>query len=316
MKRLAAAALLCAWAGAANAQPLQRGADPEAAIADELVVRGRLPGPAWWTVQKGDATVWILGVPDGLPKGMDWNDRVLAARLDGAAALILPPGVRISPLKALGFFIAHGGQFKARAPLEQRLPPDLARRFAAARQGLGKDAGRYAQWRPLVAGMILDTDVRAAARMQLDQPRDRIRALGRKAHVREQRIADYDLTPLLKVVGQMSDQAHLDCMGDALDQAEAGPEGFRAASRAWADGDVRGALQVQRGSDRCLAALPQVAELLSRRQAETAAAIQQDLAAPGHVVAVVELRSLLAKDGVLERLRAQGLEVRTADRDR
>jgi uncharacterized protein YbaP (TraB family) len=315
--RLAAGLLLLAGCcGTAAAQPLARSADPEASVVDELVVRARLPGPAWWTIRKGDSTVWLLGVPTGEPKGLAWNDRVLAGRLDGANALILPPDVRLSPLKALAYFVTHRGAFRSRGPLEQGLPPDIANRFAAARMKLGKSASRYAGWRPLVAGMILDGDVRTAARMQTEQPRDHIRALGRKAHVREQPITAYDLGPLLKVLGAMSDQAHIECLRDALDQAEAGPEGLEAASRAWADGDVRGALEAERGSDRCLAALPDVAALLIRRQAETADAIKLALATPGHAVAVVELRSLLAKDGVLDRLRAEGFVVGTPDRDR
>jgi uncharacterized protein YbaP (TraB family) len=299
-----------------KAQPLQRSADPEGAILDELVVQARLPGPAWWTVSNGESTVFILGVPQGLPKGLVWRDGPLGARLAGARALILPPEVRIAPLKALAFFLTHRTAFKSQGPLEQELPAPLAARFAAARQKLGKPAGRYAGWRPGVAGVMLDADVRAAARLELGQPRDHIRALGRKAHAPEQRIADYDLTPFLHDMAAMSGQAHIDCLEDALDQADAGPDELTAAARAWASGDVRGALAAQRGADRCLAALPGIAALLQRRQADTADAIRQALASPGRTVAVVELRSLLAKDGVLDRLRAQGLSIRTPDRDR
>ena len=300
----------------ALAQPLQRGADPEGALNNELIVRAYALGPAWWKVSNGDSTVWILGAPAGLPKGMTWNDRPLALRLAGAKALILPPDVRLSPLKALAFFIFHRKAFQSRTPLEQSLPEPLARRFAAARERLGKPASRYAGWKPAVAGVMLDGDVRAAARLQLEQPRDHIRELGRKAQVRERRITDYDLTPLLHLMAVMSDEAHLQCLQDALDQADAGPDELMAATHAWATGDVRGALEAQRGSDRCLAALPEVAELLARRQAETAAAIREALASPGRTVAVVELRSLLARGGVLDRLKAQGLTVQTPDRDR
>jgi uncharacterized protein YbaP (TraB family) len=307
------AGLILTWGAQAAAQPLQRSADPEGAIVEELVVRARLPGPAWWKVSSGDSVVWILGAPYGLPKGVTWSDGPLGARLEGAKALILPPDVHVAPLKVLAYFITHRGSFKSNAPLEPGLPPELAARFAKAREALGKPASRYAGWRPAVAGMLLDGDVRTAARIQLDQPKDRIRALGRKAHVKEERIADYDLTPLMRVLANMSGEVHLECLSDALDQADAGPDGLTQAARGWASGDVRAALAAQRGSDRCLAALPQVGELLQRRQAETAAAIKASLATPGHAVAVVELRSLLSKGGVLDRLRAEGVRVQTPD---
>jgi hypothetical protein len=55
--------------------------DVEANTVEELVVRGRLPGPAWWRVSDGDSTVYVLGIPDALPKGMAWNQAILNRRL-------------------------------------------------------------------------------------------------------------------------------------------------------------------------------------------------------------------------------------------
>ena len=244
-----------------------------------------------------------------LRKGTRWIDVAAAARLQGADALILPGRVRIGPLKAIGFFIGHRKQLRGSRPLEQALPAPLARRFAAAREGLGQPDKRYAAWRPAVAGVILDSDFRRTVRLDPDEPVGHVRALARKAQTRERHTPDHDGSPVLTAILTMSSEAESDCLEDSLAEVEAGPGRIQAAARDWAGGDVRAALAAERGYDRCLAALPGLSELLTRGQAEMAGAITAALAHPGRTVAVVELRSLLARGGVLDQLRAQGLEV-------
>ena len=46
---------------------------------------------------------------------------------------------------------------------------------------------------------------------------------------------------------------------------------------------------------------------------DTAASIARALARPGHSVAIVNLRTLLASDGVLQQLRARGYTITTPE---
>src|SRR5687767_2116168 len=89
---LALAALVCALPAAAQAPPAPAvGAeDPDATLVEELVVRGRLPGPAWWRVVDADTTVWVLGVPSIAPKRMEWDRAIFERRLQGANVVVLP----------------------------------------------------------------------------------------------------------------------------------------------------------------------------------------------------------------------------------
>ena len=65
---LALLALLLA--GPASAQV----ADPDSVLVEELVVTGRLPGPAWWRVSDADTTVYILALPEtDIPPGLAWG---------------------------------------------------------------------------------------------------------------------------------------------------------------------------------------------------------------------------------------------------
>jgi uncharacterized protein YbaP (TraB family) len=310
---VAALALLWASCGPAAAETSPPARDPEAVLADELLVRARVPGPAWWKVSNGESTVWILGAPTGLPKGVTWNEKALKARLAESNLLILPPDLRPGPFRALTFFLRHGKEFRSQRPVEQTLPEPLARRFAALREKLGKPASRYAKWRPALAGLILAGDALQPARIRQGEPQARIESMARAAGVRTRVVSHHGGEMLDGLLG-ISDEAHQRCLQDMLDEAEAGPQLIEAASQGWTVGDLREALNVQRGFDHCLASLPGISALLERGQADTAAAIREALARPGHAVALVDLRSLLARGGVVERLRAQGFTVQTPDR--
>jgi len=96
-----------------------------------------------------------------------------------------------------------------------------------------------------------------------------------------------------------------------LSQVEAGPGVTLAATRAWADGDVRAALGNERTWERCIAAVPGAQAFDNRVKADQVAAIEQALRTPGHAIAVVPLRPLLSQGGVLDRLRAAGYAVGT-----
>ncbi len=310
-----AATILTLPGGPAWSQGLARNSDPQGVLVDELVVRARLPGPAWWKVTYGASTVWVLGVPASLPKGFAWNDRPLQTRLGEARLMLAPPKFHTSPVGDLFYVFGHRKDLKARARLEQSLPAALALRFAAARQGLGRDAGRYAGWKPAVAGAVLDQDFRAAAKTDLSQPLGHILALASKAKIRRTPAADYParaaLTALFDATRTMSDDEQDDCLDDALKEVEAGSARMNRAAQGWAEGDVRESLSLQRGYDRCLAALPEMSSLLQRMQDDEFAAIDKALQTPGNTVAVVELRALLARGGVLDRLRAKGYAIAT-----
>jgi len=306
----AALALLAApTRGPSAAPPPER--DFEANLVEGLVVNAASGGPAWWTVSSGEAKVYVLGVPSGLPKGQSWSTAKLEFRLKGANALILPPTARANPIKAAAFFLFNRKPFQSRGPMEDSLPPTLRARFVAARTGLGKSAGRYAGWKPGVAGMMIGGDFRDTLKISFKQPDDQIAALAGRAHVPTRKVASYDVLPLLKNMASLSDAAHQACLTDSLTEIEAGRDRVLAASAGWARGDVKAALSAERGFDKCIASVPGMSAYIDRSIADTSAAIGGALARPGRTIAVVPLRLLLARDGVLERLRARGFKVDT-----
>lgn len=297
-------------AGPAAAQT----SDPDAVLVEELVVTGRLPGPAWWRVSDADTTVYVLGAPSVMPKSLVWDDSVLTRRLEGANRVILPFNqISVSLLTAPGAAISLL-RLRSKTPYEATLPTELKARFVAARTAAGKPADRYRVKNGLAVGLILADDYRQANQLTAADPAKSVRrmAKARKLKVEEK---SYDGGALLSQVVRTGPAAQQVCLDDALDEAEAGPAGARHAAEAWTQGDVRGALAAERGFEKCLAAAPGAGALDTRFKADQAAAIVRALRSPGHAVAVVPLRPLLAQGGVLDQLRSQGFAVKTPGED-
>jgi uncharacterized protein YbaP (TraB family) len=293
----------------ATAQPAPvSGDDPEGVLVEELVVASNLGGPAFWKVSDGDTTVYVLGVPGALPKGTKWDERRLAMRLDGAKALILPPKIKARPVVMTAYLLTNQKKFQGGPPVEGALAARLERNRAA----LKVKPETLAKWKPGVQGMILAGELQKPLKLDDGQPEGRILALARKAKVKQVRAgAAIDPMPALKSLVNLDSAGQRVCLEDALDQIEAGRGPLREASAGWARGDVKTALLAQRGFDRCLARLPMLSALSRKAMGDTSGMIARQMAVPGKAVAVVELRQLLARGGVLDQLRARGFKVET-----
>lgn len=93
-----------------------------------------------------------------------------------------------------------------------------------------------------------------------------------------------------------------------LFEIETDPEVFQQQGNYWARGRVNRVLEGPRGS--LPVCMNRMLPGYSRRLIETQTAqISEALKTPGKVVAVVPMRQLLAEEGVLQRLRAEGYTV-------
>ncbi len=314
-RRFAAIAALAVLAAAPLARAQSAGQpidDPEANVVEELVVNAKLPGPAWWKVSDGDTTVYILGVPGAVPKGMGWDTSVLDRRLDGAFTLITPPQARAG-LIDLPALLSMRSKLKADRPLDQ-VAPDLAPRLAKAWSATGQKGDGWKDWKPLGAGLMLAGNAVRRSGLTDAEPEKTIEKLARKHRVKARSAAVYKAMPMIKtLVKQHSEEAGLICLEGVIDEVEAGPEPVRRAARAWANGEVRAAVHAPRQGQRCVMALPGMAEEFRRMSAAQVEAVSQAMKTPGKAVAVFSLRGLVAEDGVLQKLRERGFKVTTPD---
>ncbi|MEW5688033.1 MAG: TraB/GumN family protein [Pseudomonadota bacterium] len=303
---LTAAAVAAATPAFAQTPVLE---DPEANLVEELVIQAREPGPAWWKVSDADSTVYILGVGEALPRGMAWDRRFFDRRLKGANSLIV--GTRISltgGIKDVPALLKLRGQLRSKTPMEETLPPPLRERFVAARTRIGQPAGPYAKWTPVVAGQQLTGDaLRASGATPVA---DLATKAAKKQKVKVVDPARYDALPFLrKAQASLTPALNERCLTLALDDIEVPAARTRAAAEGWAKGDVAAAVSAPRGFDKCLLILGGGAELWRRAVDDQADAVADALKVPGHSVALISLRPLLAEGGVIQRLEAKGIEV-------
>jgi uncharacterized protein YbaP (TraB family) len=307
MKRLALVAALALAPLAAHAQVVD---DPEANLVEALVVNAKLPGPAWWRVSDGDTTIYVLGTLAALPKGLAWDTSVLDRRLDGAFALIMPPVGRagVTDIPAM---LSLRGKLKSDQPLDQAAP-ELAPRLAKVRAQLGKAPDSYSGWSPLGAGMMIGLDYQKQSKLDPGEPERTVQKLARKRKVKTRLAGVYKAMPLVKTaVRTHSPEAGRLCLEGVLSEIEAGTAASQAAGRAWAQGDVRGAISGPRNFQRCMRSLPGMSDMERRATGDEVSALTEALNTPGHAVALFSMRGLVAQGGVLDQLRAKGFTVRT-----
>jgi uncharacterized protein YbaP (TraB family) len=308
----AALALIGALAGPVSAQTptAPQPYDPDSVLVEELVVVGRLPGPAWWRVSNATSTVYVLGSPTLAPKHMAWDRGIFDKRLAGASEVIVPfQDVRVTLAGSFGAAFNYM-RLKSSTPYEETLDPAARARFVAAREKLGQPAQHYGTKNPLAAGLRMATDYRDHFALTNSDPTKLVKLLAKQAHVPVVQ-RSYDIGPLMGAALRTPDAAGRGCLGEVLAQVEAGPGVTHAAAAAWAKGDTPGALANERTYERCVALVPGAQAFDTRTKADEVADIERALARPGHAIAVVPLRPLLAQGGVLDQLRARGFTVKT-----
>lgn len=287
--------------------------DSQANLVEELIVNARLPGPAWWKVTDADTTVYVMGVPAFMPDKLDFDDSVLRRRLDGASILIIGQQPDISILGLLSLIPGRGKQFIAERPMRETLPPDLRARLEKQLKARGKPATEFDKWKPALAGFVIANRGGDNVSISLGKDTDRFRDLAKSKAVavkpRVKKLDDYDLIGMVKSLADAPQPLQELCLDAGLKQAENGLASIRETAEQWAEGQVREVVSAERGYQRCLASTPWIARQFKDGQDDAVGAITSALKKPGKAVAIIELRSLLTEDGVLDRLRAKGFTV-------
>jgi uncharacterized protein YbaP (TraB family) len=305
---LAGAVLAVAIAGPAGA------ADETPWAVTELVVTAKARGPVLWRISRGASEVWVLGALPLMPRDQAWSTGRLEHVIEGANAVLTPARANADLFTALGI-LTHL-RLPAGPSLDQRLPPALEARFAAARDLAKKPADRYARIKPVWASFMLLQDYMAAAKLDQSQPQQTVVRLAHRHNVPVRPVATYAAKNVLKNMADLPEAAAQACLADAVSDIEHAQVHARAAAQAWAVGDLKTAVaHHQRAAmAQCVEQTTSFTTLEARSVADTVAAVDAALAKPGKTVAIFSLEDLLRRDGALERLRAQpGVTVTAPD---
>jgi hypothetical protein len=247
---------------------------------ETVTVTAQAKGPAYWHATKGQSEVWILGIVGILPKDFVWNQTHFSKLLDGTRLVLLPPRASASLFDAGWFLLTKRSllYLPDGQTLDGVLGAPLAARFANARAVVHRDAAHYEGDALPVAALELEGDFLKAKAMTYDEPADTIDSLARHHNVDVHYIAKYDAMPSIEAILKSPPEAARACVEAAVNDVEFENVHAAAAADAWAVGDV-------------------------------AHAIEAALDGGGRTIAVVGIGQLLRKNGVLERLHADGIEV-------
>ena len=133
--------------------------------------------------------------------------------------------------------------------------------------------------------------------------------LVRKLHVKMRPLASYSAMDLLKSLANTPETGTRACLGYMADVALAPPGGSMQAVEAWAKGDFAPALALNSRASVCIDATPALVELRNRVAADWAKDLKAELAKPGKVVVTTDLDNLTRKGGLLDQMKAEGLDV-------
>jgi hypothetical protein len=318
----------------ALATPLSGSAqDGQETVVAELVIVAPASGPAWWKVSKGDASVWILGLQPSTPQGLEWDQSTLRRRLEGARLMLgvyyekarFEPDVEHPPLPpdladdvaALSVRLGARRRDNLRAPSQgagadrsspRGVAPGLDRTTAAFDQGANRPAYRP---RPRGPATVVDL-MRLRPQYAVDAKLgsyvlDEINAIARRARVSVVTPPVYEFTWQPAALAPDNPVANR-CLRAIVADLNTPPDRYREAAALWAKGDVRGMLDATPPTiePECGYLWPGYRE---RTIAFQTSLIAQALDRPGKVVAVALTSHLVARDGILERLRAQGFTI-------
>jgi uncharacterized protein YbaP (TraB family) len=314
MRRLHAAAVsLLLFAGTAYADDTPPVGDWSMEV---VVAEADAQGPALWHIKKGDSEIWVLGTVGLMPSNLVWNSTHLAQVIDGSNAVLLPPQARSGMLDLLGlswFILMHRDALSMPGDekLEPSLSPELRTRFVNAREAIRKQADRYEDDSPLLAGFKLLGDYIEAGKLAPDVTEKAVEKIAGAKHVKVRRIAEYSANPLIKEMLQLPREAGQVCFEHAVSDYETLNRHAVPAADAWAVGDVAG-IKANYSTSLflpCIGQAKKFGEINHQAVDDTVKAVNEALAKPGKSVLVIDVGWLFRTGGVADVLRSEGLTI-------
>ncbi|AAK22683.1 TraB/GumN family protein [Caulobacter vibrioides] len=269
------------------------------ALVDALVVNARTPGPAWWSVSKGDKKVWVLGIGAPVPADAKWDGRAFERRVKASRQLILVPPSKTRFEK---------NTIKAdRKWLDELTEAERARLAEVATQ-TGRKLEFYTLFRPNFAGLLINSELQARAKPKMGKLLD-LSVRARRLGARLVPAGGLD-AQAMKASFQVGGKDSLICLRWAMRPRDAAALREQRA-QAWMRGDVRTLLVGPAAYDPCVQAMAAMQASLENNEGALANTIAATLDRGDGAVALVGLVPLLREGGVLDQLRKRGYLIET-----
>jgi uncharacterized protein YbaP (TraB family) len=295
MKRALLALALTLVATPVLAQESADGPD----LVEALVVNARTPGPAWWSVGKGDAKVWVLGIGVLVPDNAKWESKVFERRVKASRQIIFVPPSKTG-------FEKH--TIQADRNWVDELTEAERARLAEIATETGRKVELYAKFRPNFAGLVIKSDLESRAKPKIGKFLD-LKAKAMRLGARPIPLGG-QVAQGMKASFRAGEHDGLACLRWAIRSRDAATLRDQRA-QAWMRGDVRALLIGPTTYDPCVQAMAAMQASLENNEDKLADAIAATLERGEGAVALVGLVPLLRQEGVLDRLRKRGYRIET-----
>jgi len=290
-------------------------ADPAPAPAQWAVpevITVRAPAPRLWKLTRGGSTVYVLGALDPLPRGLAWNKGPIERIMARANRLIVPPYMSVSGRQIDE--VGRQSYLPRGASLDDELGEEMGERLHALLTRLGKSPGTYTYQKAGWTAIQLEFELQHSRFLDNQEPGQTLRKLAGQRHVRVQEAARYDMTPLLRELTDLPEARGVELLQHTIEAAEYQLDHADEIGKAWAAGDLHAVGQLKGPSLTAIGILRQGAarsaqELHARGDTAMAAAIEAALDQPGVSVMTCNLGLFAQKGGVIDQLRARGIEI-------
>ena len=328
---LASAALAQAQIEPAPVVVLQQTQDAAQAdaVATQIVVSGKRPGPGLWKVSKGDHVMWVFGLYSPLPQKMAWDAGRVERLVAQSQAVLTPPRAAIgtsSFFGTLGALPALIGMKKNPdgATLHDLLPADVYARWQVLKgKYIGDDDG-IERYRPLFASSeLMDAGMKKNGLSRGVEVRKQIEKIARKNDVK---LVETGFTVNVDNPGQAlrefkkSQLEDVACFTKTLERFEGDIDAMRTRANAWANGNIADINNIDYAEreDACNDAVlnsafarsnPAIRDMRERRQASWLEAAETALDKNATTFAMLSMSEILGPKSYLAALQAKGYTV-------
>ena len=287
-----------------------------------ITVNASTDGPAMWRVSKNGHMMWVLGIVQVVPKKLTWQSHNIARVMAHAQELIMPPEAdfRVFVLKLLWWksAIRDASKNPEHVTLVDVLPASMFSRWRMLWKKYGNDSTSIERFNPEYVQR--DLYGRFLQKTDLQSNRSVVRKIiniAQKYNVRTVR-ADYVMHishPKRFMIASAKSGNDLTCFSATLDFVQHDLDKIGERANAWAIGDIhtlRIARLANRGSCNPRRKLTQkygAGDVPKRLKAVWLASAESALEKNKVTIAILPMSEVLAKNGYLAALRAQGYKV-------
>ena len=300
--------LLLAAATAASSAVGATEAQSTAETNDDIVVTARRSGAPMWTIQTPAGVVILVGEIADVPKATPWRPERLEGATDRAQRVILGTKAKVSPGDILRLIFKGGGLTKlpkGRVAADY-LDTRQMTRLHALETRFDQD---YARANFLMTAFDLLSKRLSFNKDSADDASDVVRKAARQSKIPTQPVGEVRGEDMLDNLFAAAPETHISCLDAAMAATEAGGDVVTDRGRAWTEFDVPAVMAnpLEEALGRCW---PWTNDSFGPELRQTwVGAIRDATTQPGVTLAVVPLRILAEKDGVLDRLKSQGLPI-------